>query len=218
MIDGNAFTSLMGDKPGGEFWRWGTVQDVDPLSVLLDGDRDPLRGDFDSLTDLHAGDRALVHCVNRHLTVIGTRTFDTGSGGGSAAGLAAYPVGAFYWSANPTDPGELFGGRWRRVEGVFLYAASWRHGAGETGGEEKHTLSLDEIPAHRHRVGTTHGSAGYGGVGWYQSNVGGGSGWFVATTSGSGAPGTMVTEIKGGGAAHNNMPPFLAAYCWQRIA
>lgn len=133
-------------------------------------------------------------------------------------GLAAYPVGAFYWSANPTDPEELFGGRWRRIEDVFLYAASWRHGAGETGGEEKHILSLDEIPAHRHRVGTTHGSAGYGGVGWYQSNVGGGNGWFVATTSGSGAPGTMVTEIKGGGAPHNNMPPFLAAYCWQRIA
>ena len=30
-----------------------------------------------------------------------------------SAALGAYPVGSIYMSINPTDPGELFGGRWQ---------------------------------------------------------------------------------------------------------
>lgn len=65
--------------------------------------------------------------------------------------LAAYPVGSVYTSSKPTSPAELFGGTWKAIEDVFLYCASPKHAAGETGGAETHTLTVDEVPAHAHR-------------------------------------------------------------------
>lgn len=35
--------------------------------------------------------------------------------------LAAHPVGSFYISDNDTNPAEVFGGVWIRIEGAFLF-------------------------------------------------------------------------------------------------
>ena len=52
-------------------------------------------------------------------------------------------------SENDTSPEELFGGRWTKIEGRFLFASDSNHYVEETGGEEKHQLTLDEIPTHK---------------------------------------------------------------------
>lgn len=75
-----------------------------------------------------------------------------------------YKVGKYYYSDDPTDPGEIFGGTWEKVENVFLLGASAAHPINTTGGEETHTLSIEEMPAHDHdgsvSISGTTGSGG----------------------------------------------------------
>lgn len=213
MIDNNPLTELINRPASPDFWRWGTVKSLNPQTILLDGDNAPLQGAYDSLTELHVGDRVLTHCANQHLTIIGVRSSVSSQDEKprESVGLAAYPVGAFFWSANPTSPEELFGGRWRQITDAFLYAASPTHMAGSRGGEENHMLTVDEMPSHAHGPGE----------GSYVVNfAGGGSGngaWGSWGSYDNTVRTTYTTGAAGGNQPHNNMPPFLAAYCWQRI-
>lgn len=117
--------------------------------------------------------------------------------------LGAYPVGSIYMSVFETSPASLFGGTWERIEDRFLLAAGSTWAAGETGGEAVHTLTVDEMPAHSHSVPNM---SGYDtGTAWVGQN-------------GTAASQTRSTDINGGGAAHNNMPPYLAVYMWKRVA
>ena len=117
--------------------------------------------------------------------------------------LMVYPVGSIYISVNSTSPASLFGGTWEQIEDRFLLAAGSTYGAGSTGGEAVHTLTVDEMPAHNHSVPNMPGRDE--GVEWVGQ-------------SGIAAPQTRSTDINGGGAAHNNMPPYLAVYMWKRVA
>lgn len=117
-----------------------------------------------------------------------------------------YPVGSIYMSVSSTDPGTLFGGTWARIRDTFLLAAGDTYAAGATGGEATHTLTVNEMPSHNHS-----------GRGW--AAVKDGSGSYI-TLGGQDYVGdqSRVTNNRGGGAAHNNMPPYLAVYMWQRTA
>lgn len=116
----------------------------------------------------------------------------------------AHPVGSYYWSSVSTSPATLFGGTWTQVKDKFIYAAGTKS-VGSTGGEETHTLVLNEIPKHAHafaqyKRGYEYKEDGYTSVG------------------GSNAAANGATLIAGGGLAHNNMPPYIVAYCWRRTA
>lgn len=117
-----------------------------------------------------------------------------------------YPVGSIYMSVNSTSPATLFGGTWQRIEDTFLLAAGSTYSAGSTGGEAEHTLTVDELPSHYHqftmRTGASTGN--YYGQPPYTNNAG-------STNSAN-------TTAIGGGQAHNNLPPYLAVYMWQRTA
>lgn len=109
-------------------------------------------------------------------------------------------------SVNSTSPATLFGGTWQRIQDTFLLAAGTTYSAGDTGGEATHTLTVDEIPSHTHpynmRLGASTGT--YYGQPPYSAQ--------------QGSVGTQYTNATGGSEAHNNMPPYLAVYMWQRTA
>ena len=142
-----------------------------------------------------------------------------------------HPVGSIYWSTNITSPEILFGGTWEQIKDTFILAAGDSYSAGSTGGEAKHTLTTSEIPAH------THGSKSL--VGYLYNVASQASGTPVTaqgicSLSGSEKHGYAVNSKTaadcitidashehnsvGGSGAHNNMPPYLVAYCWKRTA
>lgn len=81
------------------------------------------------------------------------------------------------------------------VRGLFRVGASSAHAVLSSGGEENHTLTLDEIPSHYHGESVSVPAIINGGL------------EAPATSSTSSAGNTGVT---GGGQPHNNMPPFIA--------
>ena len=124
-----------------------------------------------------------------------------------------YPIGSYYWSEKDTSPEILFGGKWTQISGRFLFAVDENHSIGTSGGEEKHILTIDEIPSHNHYYqkfnydhcehcsGGNNESVTYPNL-WY-----GLSNFLVREN----------TENAGSGNPHNNMPPYITAYCWKRI-
>lgn len=71
---------------------------------------------------------------------------------------------------------------------------------GATGGAETHTLVAGEIPAHSHDFKL-----------WRESDASGGGVWIeTAVDKSTDLNATLQTEAYGGGAAHNNMPPYVA--------
>lgn len=60
--------------------------------------------------------------------------------------LLGWLVGSIYTSTKPTDPHELFGGTWDPIQDTFLWCAGPKHAAGTSGGEETHTLTVEEMP------------------------------------------------------------------------
>ena len=124
--------------------------------------------------------------------------------------LMVYPVGSIYISVNSTSPASLFGGTWERIEDRFLLAAGSSYAAGTEGGEAAHTLTVDEMPAHSHNINASYANPGSA------TSVNGKllaghdeNSWLWEHTS---------TGSTGGGAAHNNMPPYMAVYMWKRVA
>lgn len=118
-----------------------------------------------------------------------------------------YPVGSYYFSSINTSPQILFGGTWEQVKDKFILAAGDTYTVGSTGGSATHTLTLNEIPSHRHTTGPN-SNAAYGGD---SGDIQCGSGWKTALDE-------IYTGYSGGGNAHNNMPPYLVAYCWHRVS
>ncbi len=117
--------------------------------------------------------------------------------------LAAYPVGSIYIAYNHTDPKTLFGGTWTRITNAFLWATTSTGTIGQTGGEQTVTLTEEQLPSHSHGSVYSQHAAGTKSQAWY-------------TTAGSSlAYGVVET---GGGAAHNNMPPYIQVSVWRRTA
>lgn len=142
-----------------------------------------------------------------------------------------YPIGYIYISTEATNPGNIFGGSWEQIaqgrclmgEGTVransdnwcgnTWWADWVAYAGTTGGEVKHTLGINEMPNHNHNVTVR---AYYGGTSntsdeYYNISSGWGTEW-------NNRPWLNYSEYVGGGASHNNLPPYLVVYMWKRIA
>lgn len=121
-----------------------------------------------------------------------------------------HPIGSIYMSVSSTNPSSLFGGTWTRIKDTFLLCAGDEYAAGSTGGAATHKLTEDEIPSHTHWV-WKNPSAGLG-AGEYGFEA------YLAQSKVSTAGLHGVTSPTGGGNAHNNMPPYIAVYVWQRTA
>ena len=121
-----------------------------------------------------------------------------------------YPVGSIYMSINNTNPGTLFTGTtWTQLKDRFLLGAGDTYSGGDTGGAATVTLTTNEIPSHthtyKHYAQTVNCTAGSGDTGRT----------VVTTAYGQSS---STSDARGGGQAHENMPPYLAVYMWKRTA
>lgn len=154
-----------------------------------------------------------------------------------------YPVGSVITLTNDTDPNKIYTGTtWVKMDaGRVLVSAgtytedgeTYTYTLGDKGGEAKHTLTAAEMPAHSH-TGTTSTNGNHthqvsrnmdlsstdptyeGGSHDTICDYDGGTN-FKTSTAGN-HDHTFTTGNSGGGAAHNNMSPYLVCYIWQRTA
>lgn len=128
-----------------------------------------------------------------------------------------FPVGAVYLSIYSTNPSTYFGGTWQQFgqgrmlvgvgTGTDVNGQSRTFSSQITGGEYTHALTIDEMPTHNHSFDT-------GGV-----SVASGSKYNrVYNASSYSANHTYQSTPRGGGQAHNNLPPFIAVYMWVRTS
>lgn len=141
---------------------------------------------------------------------------------GSRAGLrvdSIYPVGSIYMSVNATNPGTIFGGTWAQIKDTFLLSAGDTYAAGNTGGESTHTLTTDEMPSHVHPQIAQNQFQGGSGP-WVNDGEAGdiATGLYIHSGGFAQNKALLTTGQSGSGAAHNNMPPYLVVYMWQRTA
>lgn len=124
-----------------------------------------------------------------------------------------YPVGCIYQSASSTSPASFLGGTWEQIKDRFILAAGDTYAAGSTGGEATHTLTVNEMPRHNHDH-----------VMWYRDQKfglngrGGDVGSLRLEFSSAECTDGICTDFKGDSQPHNNLPPYLTAYIWRRIA
>lgn len=170
----------------------------------------------------------------------------------SSGGLTldkVYPIGSVYISANGANPNAIIGGTWEEfATGRTLIgydpADDDLTETGMTGGEKKHTLTIEEMPLHKHDVtvedkelkgsvwnfvgqnanygpgNSTSGVFSKGGDGtcFYPSSTGKATGINDGFAMDATHNHTASASNTGSGAAHNNMPPYITVRMWKRTA
>ena len=124
--------------------------------------------------------------------------------------LAIYPVGSIYMSVTNTNPSSLFGGEWvewgagKVPVGVDAEQTEFAT-VEQLGGEKTHTLTLDEMPKHAHRMWIADPNYTEKGDGFEHYYYGSGHNYNLTTYQGSDYP-------------HNNLQPYITCYMFKRIS
>ena len=140
-----------------------------------------------------------IAALSEQISNIGSITFDD-----------IYPVGSIYMSVNSTNPRTLFGGTWTQLKDRFLLGAGSTYTNGSTGGEASHTLTVNEMPSHSHPQYVTVSSGGSLSANCDYDSYSSGTARKSAQN--------ISTGTTGSGNSHNNMPPYLVVYMWQRTS
>lgn len=117
-----------------------------------------------------------------------------------------YKVGDYFITQNDENPAVRFGGQWELVKDRFLIGAGGDYDILSEGGEKEHTLTVDEMPKHKHEIkfGRDHWNSGGADSGVNRD------GWYADDSD-------HMAET-GGDQPHNNMPPYKAVYIWVKIS
>ncbi len=123
--------------------------------------------------------------------------------------VEAFPLNKVEVFFDALDHSNFLGFTWERIaEGKFPVGYDPNDTdysqIGATGGEKTHTLTIDEMPKHSHRIAASGSTvAGYSGV--FRSN-------------GSDGMHTGFLEETGEDQPHENRPPYLVMAFWKRVA
>lgn len=101
--------------------------------------------------------------------------------------LAAHPVTTLYWTSDPRNPGDVYGGTWKQIKDRFILAAGDTYSNGETGGTANTTLAEENLPSH------THSFTPEGAVASHSHGLNNHTHSFSATTKGTGKHSHYVT-------------------------
>lgn len=133
-----------------------------------------------------------------------------------------YPVGTYYETSNanwtPSSAGWY--GTWvEDTAGKTTVAKSTDtefNSIGKTGGEKKHTLTIEEMPKHTHemRVVKDNETNSGGSLPKANNSHGNNNGWsdYVYDIT------NYAINNKGGGQSHNNLQPYIVVRRWHRTA
>lgn len=145
-----------------------------------------------------------------------------------AGSVESFPIGSVFLAVVATDPSTLLGyGTWSQIAGgKFLVGQDSGDAdfdvAEETGGAKTVTLDATMIPSHthiqdqhRHLIPDVR-----------DATTGSATTQIAKTADATSTTGTLINtgyttptnQNTGGGAAHNNVPPYLVIYCWKRTA
>jgi hypothetical protein len=123
--------------------------------------------------------------------------------------LLMHRVGDIIFSTSDENPSTIYGGTWvawgKGQVPVGVDASDSDFNTVEkTGGEKEHTLTVDEMPSHKHDFGQQFATT---------SNLSGAYGYYMIA-------GTQTDVIKntGGNQPHNNLQPYITCYMWKRTA
>ncbi len=186
-VDGSANQVLNTDGSGNLGWADNTYTDTDDQTLSLSG------------TTLSIADGNSVDLTNYRITVDSIQMY---MGSTAPTGWLICNGQSFDALTYPDLNALLGGNTTPNFKGRFaLGARPWPVDSGTTnyeldatGGEEEHTLTINEIPSHNHSIVYREGEEN--GAGNDYSDIGD-----TGTSSN--------TENTGGGQAHNNMPPYL---------
>lgn len=131
-----------------------------------------------------------------------------------------YPIGSVHITTNNINPSSYFDGEWERIQDTFLLASGTTYENGATGGSATVTLTAAQsgVPAHSHKyqdynttytLKTTNRKPGTSTAVAYGTSLTAGGGATERTSSNN----TDANASQ----AHNNMPPYLAVYMWERV-
>lgn len=123
--------------------------------------------------------------------------------------LLMHRVGDIIFSTSDENPSTIYGGTWvawgkgQVPVGVDTSDSDFNT-IEKTGGEKEHTLTVDEMPSHKHDFGQQFATT---------SSLSGAYGYYMIA-------GTQTDVIKntGGNQPHNNLQPYITCYMWKRTA
>lgn len=118
---------------------------------------------------------------------------------------------------------EMFGGAWVRfAQGKMLLGSNYTGDESDSsknyihlerdGGEEEHTLTIDEMPSHNHTIVVTNTSDAQNTTRIYRGSTQNESKYTELNNS------NEVIYNTGGNTPHNNMPPYIVVDMWKKIS
>lgn len=118
-----------------------------------------------------------------------------------------FPIGSTYITQDNINPNTILGfGTWERLKGKVCLGLDEDdtdlNEIGKIGGEKEHTLTILEMPSHRHHLKYENSARATGNM----ASIGTGD-----------TEASEATAYTGGGQAHNNMQPYeVVGYMWIR--
>lgn len=131
-----------------------------------------------------------------------------------------YPIGSVHITTNSINPSNYFDGEWERIEDTFLLASGATYENGSTGGSATVTLTAAQsgVPQHTHtyahtdttyKANTTSRKPGTATAANYVTSI--------TATANNTTKTSNNNTAQNASEAHNNMPPYLAVYMWERV-